>query len=293
MRTIIQYLAILVPVALSFARTEVSGAVSGVWDADHSPYYVTGDLSVDDGTTLEVKRDVRVNFTGNFALTVRGTLIIEGKGGDDEEIRFAADKGYDGNWGGIRFLHASSQCKLRSFSVEDAAAHGAGERALGGAFYVENSDIEIMNCAISKCSANDGGGAIAIIHSNVTLTNTAIGDCQVNGERGIVFISGSDVSLTNIAIGENTGTGLYVEAKSDVNLVNAAISDNRGAESWGVICKASDLTMTNTAVSDNAAGGAHITDASKATITTSAFSGKNALKSDQNSDVTTTLCAID
>jgi hypothetical protein len=279
--------------AVAQAKTPVSGEVTGMWSASGSPYWVTGELTVPKGETLRIEEDVEILFTGPYALTVYGTLRVDGDGGDDEEVKFASAPDYKEGWGGIRLLNASSECKLRSLSIKGAFARGTDTRGQGGALFIENTVAEIINCAIGECEAESFGGALAILGGNVTLTNTAVGDCRSQVEYGIVYIRGAKVRFTNFALGDNRGIGALIAEKSDVSFVNTAISDQSGANGWGIVVRDSELTLTNVAISDNSAGGVKLTAASTARITTSALSGKNALENDDTSEVTLMLSAVD
>ena len=63
------------------ALTVVSGNVSGTWDATGSPYYVTGNINVQGGQTLEIdgsQGPVQVVFNGTHNLVVSGNLYVNG-----------------------------------------------------------------------------------------------------------------------------------------------------------------------------------------------------------------------
>ena len=55
--------------------TYVSGSITSdtTWYLMNTPYIVTGDVIVDNGTTLTIEADVTVKFDGLYSLIVNGT----------------------------------------------------------------------------------------------------------------------------------------------------------------------------------------------------------------------------
>lgn len=83
------------------ADVEVSGAVSGLWRADWSPYLVRGNLSLSSDDTLTIQPGVEVIFQGRFGFTVYGFLSAVGQGADSIVFRGPA-VGRD-QWVSIKF----------------------------------------------------------------------------------------------------------------------------------------------------------------------------------------------
>ncbi|MFQ6134139.1 MAG: hypothetical protein ACE5R4_19000, partial [Armatimonadota bacterium] len=59
-------------------RTEVFGAVSGVWSPDGSPYIVTDDVTVPAGQMLTIEPGVVVKLAESNSIFVEGALRAEG-----------------------------------------------------------------------------------------------------------------------------------------------------------------------------------------------------------------------
>ena len=68
------------------AETEVSGEVSGVWDADGSPYIVVDSTWVPEGEELRIDPGVHVEFTSHGFIELLGTLTANGT--EDDSIFF-------------------------------------------------------------------------------------------------------------------------------------------------------------------------------------------------------------
>ena len=58
--------------------TNVTGSVSGTWDIDGSPYYITENVTVPVGDTLKINPGVQVKAHQSTRLTVVGTLLAIG-----------------------------------------------------------------------------------------------------------------------------------------------------------------------------------------------------------------------
>ncbi len=83
--------------------TELSGVLSGenlTWTKENSPYKVTGNILVEDGSELVIEPGVKVYFTGNYYLKMNGS--INAVGTSDEPVLFTKSASYTGIWGGIR-----------------------------------------------------------------------------------------------------------------------------------------------------------------------------------------------
>jgi len=67
------------------------GAVSGTWGKAESPYYVKGNIWVEEGTTLTIEPGVTVVFVAS-GLNVNGQLLAQGT--ENDNIVFASQDGY-------------------------------------------------------------------------------------------------------------------------------------------------------------------------------------------------------
>jgi VCBS repeat-containing protein len=63
-----------------FAQTNVSGTISSdtTWSLINSPYTVTGSVGVSSGVTLTIEAGVIINFSGDYKILVKGSLISSG-----------------------------------------------------------------------------------------------------------------------------------------------------------------------------------------------------------------------
>lgn len=71
---------------LSLFALEISGEQYGLWSLDNSPYLLTGDVEVPEGSMLVIEPGVIVRAMGNFRLNVEGE--IQAVGTETDSIRF-------------------------------------------------------------------------------------------------------------------------------------------------------------------------------------------------------------
>ncbi|MDM8538456.1 hypothetical protein QUF70_17000 [Desulfobacterales bacterium HSG17] len=109
--------------------TEYSGQISTdtIWDSNIIK--VTGDITIPPDTTLEITPGTRVEFQGNYKLTVNGTLLASGTAG--QAVIFTPTD-TDAGWQGIRFdstdsLTENTPSKLTYCILQYANAQGAQE----------------------------------------------------------------------------------------------------------------------------------------------------------------------
>ncbi len=126
-----------------------SGNVSGeYWHT--GTYYVTGDLIVDDGTTLEIQNGTRVKFAPGTRLTVYGTLIANGNSSSNIFFTSRDDNnvgeiiaGSDGNpnpgdWGYITINGQNDNDGIASFNYCHVRYGGYGSYGNVYFYYAES-----------------------------------------------------------------------------------------------------------------------------------------------------------
>ena len=110
--TIIQ----VVLTSITFSQTYIPpGDVSGTWLLNDSPFYIQGDITIPDDSTLLIEPDVLVVFQGHYALNVQGRLLAIGT--ETSHITFTRDDttGFhnpditQGGWNGIQFIETPNE----------------------------------------------------------------------------------------------------------------------------------------------------------------------------------------
>jgi hypothetical protein len=156
--------------------TNVCGDVSGVWDSTGSPYYVTCEITVPLGQTLEIRPGVRVLFTGHYKFNVYGNL--QATGTEQDSIVFTrAYPAEELKWWGIRFQGTSADGHLAYCVVENGHASGGdNDNSAGGILLSQCSPLIEYSSIRNNVADSDGGGIVCIDHSSPTIR-----DCDIFG----------------------------------------------------------------------------------------------------------------
>ncbi len=195
--------------ATASADTDVSGLICSntTWTSAGSPYIVTGNILVCEGTTLVIEPGVAVKFDSLNALQVDGTLIA--KGTDGNRITFTSHQAVPapGDWGYVLFSDLSTD------ATYDANGNYTGGSILeycvieyaGGANVSNNGAVRMDNAHpfINYCTVrNNTTGIMAWNLSNtLIIKNSLITD---NTRRGIAA-SGGTVNISGNVISNNGG----------------------------------------------------------------------------------------
>ena len=173
-------LAITISTRLTADSIEVSGAVSGTWDAD--TVNVIGDIQIREVETVEISPGTLVLFRGEFYFKVQGCLRAIGTESlpicftIDDTTGFHNDTISRGGWKQIRIEdipHSidSSIFRFCEFSYGKAVAtdsiHG-----YGGAVCIRNTDrVSITHCTFTNNYAYHSGGAVYLENANILVSN--------------------------------------------------------------------------------------------------------------------------
>jgi formylglycine-generating enzyme required for sulfatase activity len=248
--------AVLSPTRDSRATT-VCGSVSEVWDLKGSPYYVTCDVTVPAGQTLEIRPGVQVVFMGGHSLEILGT--IRALGTEEDSIVFTTDTlSNPGRWRGLRFGSGSSASVLEHCRIEFGLAQGAGDRIYGGGINCRYSSPTFIHCTIRDSKASRGGGLWCWdaspsldycrivgnwasssgggVHCNPG-SSPMFNFCVIEGNRaeqegGGVFLGPDSAAFTNCTIVSNSapiGGGVACYYNTQVHIKNTVVSFCQGA----------------------------------------------------------------
>lgn len=232
-----------------YIRTDT---VAGTWTKANSPYLITGNIYIADGTTLTIEPGVDVIFQGFYKIDVQGKILAEGT--EVDSILFTAANTEEG-WNRIIFSHTPVTNDTSRFShciIEYGNSYlnnGSSFYANGGAFFVYYSHkLNISNSIIRN---NRGvNSSLYFYESSVNIENC---DIYQNTNYGILAMGRAAVcKIYNNKIHDNTGSGIYPGYSSDNMIVSNLIYNNGG---WGIINYISTSTFINNTITDNAAGG--------------------------------------
>ena len=193
-----------------YSQTEVSGNQYGNWTAENSPYLVVGDVTVPNGSTLDIDAGVTVNFQGYYQFIVNGNL--QAVGTETDSIFFTTDNPSIG-WGGIR-VDSDDIISLSYCRIEFGKTSGEYPDIHGGGMALLTSNAIVSNCVFADNDAtgqsNGMGGAIYAINTGTqSETLTRFTDCKfirnhAYGEGGAIkFTSDGHTEIKNCEFIEN------------------------------------------------------------------------------------------
>ncbi|MEW6103622.1 MAG: right-handed parallel beta-helix repeat-containing protein [bacterium] len=208
---------------IAWAETYVSGNVSGNWTTAGSPYIVTADATVQNGTSLTIDPNVEVRFATNTSLICYGTLNAIGT--PLGTITFTSDQAIHtpGHWKWIKLSGSGangSQIKYCDigYAKQAACLENASKIAITNNFIHDNkgddgwvSQLQQTGCGIYLSNSNN-----SIIGTN-TIKNNQGGQGGAGGWAG----SGGSGGI---------GCGIYFSNSSNNTISGNTISNSIGGQ---------------------------------------------------------------
>ena len=296
MKTIISLLILCLSSVTFYSQTIINaGYANGIWTQSNSPYYITGDITVANDSTLIIEPGVSIIFQGHYQFfNFRKAYCCWHH--PMTPLIFTTNSSSMG-WAGIKFnntLVSNDSSLFKYCRIEYSKAPG-GNNSLGGAFYFYiYSKVEISNCLITHCYASQQGGAIfcdynssPAITKNTFLENSSNSagaiSCQelysnplisgntfinntANYYAGAILIRGTNTICNNVFYKNSTTSGSYaggaIYCASGANpfIFNNFFLNNSALNSGGgaIYMYMAYATIYNNVFSNNAAmhGGA-------------------------------------
>ena len=231
------------------ADTVVSGPVSGTWDMAGSPYWVEGDITVNESDTLVIEPGVEVRFNGSYSLNVQGTLRAVGNESDKVLFTSNSSTPSTSDWNGIRIdMSSTSVVSNTIISYADIGIYISDCSPLieenlinkcGGAIYAEWSSSSFLNNEIRE----NGEGLILYSSSGIVRGNT-ISYCM--GNLILDTCLGTVVEDNVISFGLDN---VIIIGYDDICSVTLSGNQIDSADSKGVLIDAYDYEVTVLSVS--------------------------------------------
>lgn len=256
MKRWIPLLALLMP-ALALADTTwvAPGDVSGEWIAEHSPYLVTGSITVQHGDSLRIWDGVDVRFTMLVPFNVYGYLEAIGTEARPVTIGYDSLQNAQG-WDGI-YVNSPDSVAIRLYDCTVFQARN-GDNAQGPAVHLYSSQAELYDCRIRPRFQG-----LLLVRSSADLTDCDFtGDPATQYSQGIRAWDDCRLNLTRCYFGGlriTDGPALML-SRTRLTVTDCVFAGNDGGV-WGGAIFADDscqLAFSGTVFSENEAalGGA-------------------------------------
>lgn len=230
-QTVILLLILLTSGRLTNAATSVSGTLTGTphWTIAGAPYRLTGNVTVAAGATLTVDPGVRAEATGDYTLTILGTLQVSASAANPAV--FTTTSPDHGTWRGVYF------------------APGSVANVTGAWFSraVDNVTVDAAQVSCAACSflGASRDGAVVYNQAQFSATNCTFAN---NGRRGLyvetVYPQGS---VTGSSFTNNGEYPLYLKANCVGMLGSGLTFRNNGHQQIAVSpSAATDLQQSQT-----------------------------------------------
>ena len=187
--------------------TAAGGVVAGgTWAKENSPYYVTSELSIPQGTTLQVEPGVEVRFEAAVGVTISGVLRVTGAA--DDFVRFVAGGG--GSWGGLAVIPGGvadlTYARIEGVYTSQSDRGGALSVLGSGAF------AELTGCVLDGNTADNGSALLASGGAQVLAQRSQFTNNTNSGASCVASLSGAAVQLDLCTVADNTGLALGATA---------------------------------------------------------------------------------
>ncbi|MBU4487370.1 MAG: chitobiase/beta-hexosaminidase C-terminal domain-containing protein, partial [Candidatus Delongbacteria bacterium] len=223
----------------------LAGTLPGIVENNNKPYFITGDLLVEDQATVTLEPGVKFYFTGNYKIDVKGTIIAEGTSTDS--IRFNTFNLIDSSkkWAGILF---ENNTENDTSKFDYCVFENSKRTESGGAVCITGSKNIIIEDSYFRNNIVDSpdyygydGGGLAVINSEgIVVSKNIFESNKAKRNGGGVYIAGcSNSEFTNNIVRNNysysNGGGFYLNGSgvSTFSFSNNTITNNNSAKSGG------------------------------------------------------------
>lgn len=232
-----------------YPGTFVSGAQSGNWTLENSPYLMNGDINVPTGQTLNIGEGVSIFAMDEYGINVYGTLNANGI--EEAGITFTAVDTTTG-WRGLRIYEGSgsrseSQFNYTTFEYainyeEDHYFDFASpfmRIGCGGAIFCFQSSPTFDNCIFRNCKSHAGGAMYLMNGSSVDITNSEFYNNTSTDSGGAILICNNNIfngqssfhTFRDLLIYDNTtgiygGSAIYTDQNVEITAIGMTVYNN-------------------------------------------------------------------
>jgi RHS repeat-associated protein len=224
-----------------FASTSVSGTinVNTTWNTAGSPYLLSGAVSVASAKTLTVDAGVVVKFQSGAALTVNGTIDVNGSSGSPVIFTSIKDDAADGNDSGGDGATTPQPGDWASLSISGTGSTfdwanlrygGSGSSKLNGMLTLSKATT-LTDSIVTK--SNVSGikveGGLTGANGSATLLRTKVSENGYSSAGAVhgdgIYANNANVSIDDSALWQNAENGLEFSWVSGYAASPSSITD--------------------------------------------------------------------
>jgi len=188
--------------------SDISGPLSGAWIADFSPYVITGDIEVAEGSELHINEGVELVFDNDVSFEINGLINADASTSRGEPIVFRSDS----SWNGLRFFNTQEGNLLNNCEISNASV---------SAITVEgDSYLNVTGCKIYGNNTTASGAAFEIVGStSVNISRNVIANNTSTNNAGAIACTDSPIEIYNNIIVNNEGQWGAFSFKNDSDVL--------------------------------------------------------------------------
>ena len=209
--TDIAYFDVIPERVRTWKNLSISGSVT--WAKSDSPFGVCANITVQSGATLTVEAGSVIKFCPDSGMTVRGTLVMDGRSDSPINLTSYSYPSNPGDWKSVTF-------EDESIDIDSILNHVIAEYSQRG-FVFNSASPQMVNVSVANSSISgmevyqsdvffigvnitDSGQGIYTSHSTLDLVDSEIQRCN----DGIVM-EDSDGTLEGNWVHHNTNRGIW------------------------------------------------------------------------------------
>ncbi len=224
--------------------------------------YLSNDVTVHHGATLQIAPGTVVASTGFYELLVEGTLDATGTNEDLIVFTVTDTSGYHNlthtGWNGIKFneISAATDTSHLSYCIIEYGRSNTNFIVGGGIEVYRSDNVTIDHCTFRYNYGSSGPGALSVNFSQISLTNNYFYNNFTGSSAGNVYIyNSSNINFVNNCIANNGSDvlghcGLYLYAGSPT-IKSSTICYNWGGPMGGVQVRNANVFFENTIIYHN------------------------------------------
>ena len=198
-----------IPTASPIQPGDIVGFVKGTLQANQT-YYVTGDLTIKKGDTLNAQPGSKIIVKNNAQVTVQGVLNLVGT--KDQPISFNSDMNKPGTWGGFQ-CDTAQAVTIKWTHVENTGGPDAGGNARATLKVLAPINVDIEDSWFT----NGQDDMFAIFNgAKVTILRNTISSSGSTDGEGMNLKSGVTGQVAYNVIFSQAGSGVKLETSKTV-----------------------------------------------------------------------------